>query len=279
MNASPWPRAAWRVLRIAAHIAHGLVLVAMRLPRLAGPERDRVVQRWSAKALAILGVSARSHGPAEPRGLLVANHVSWLDVLLLLATVPQARFVAKSEVAGWPLIGRLVAGAGTLFIARGDARALRLAVDEMAARLSEGGLVAVFPEGTTSDGHGVLAFRPGPLEAAVLAGVPVLPVALRYASAAASPAPEPVYAGSTSFARSLWRIAAARGLDAQLQWLPPLDVRGAARRTLAGSARSAIAAALHAMHASSRCAPPAFAAARMRRMGAGAAPAGATADE
>jgi 1-acyl-sn-glycerol-3-phosphate acyltransferase len=241
-------RALWRLARITLRIAAGLVLVTWHLPRLAPAGRDRVVQRWCKGVLQTLGVRAHLHGGPPAPGLLVANHVSWLDVIALLASVPHARFVCKSEVASWPLIGRLVAGAGTIFIRRGDARALRATVDEIAATLAGGGVVALFPEGTTSDGCDLLPFRAGPFEAAVRAGAPVLPLALRYHGPAASPAPDPVYVGDTTFAASLWRVAAAPGLAVELRLLPGQARQGLERRDLAQAAWRSIRSALAAMN-------------------------------
>jgi 1-acyl-sn-glycerol-3-phosphate acyltransferase len=227
-------------LRIAA----GLVLVTWQIPRLAPAGRDRVVQRWCTGVLQTLGARAHLHGGPPAPGLLVANHVSWLDVIALLASVPHARFVCKSEVASWPLIGRLVAGTGTIFIRRGDARALCATVDEIATTLAGGGLVVVFPEGTTSDGCDVLPFRAGPFEAAVSTGAPVLPLALRYHG----PAPDPVYAGDTTFAASLWRVAAAPDLTLELCLLPAQVSQGLERRDLAQAAWRSIRSALAAMN-------------------------------
>jgi 1-acyl-sn-glycerol-3-phosphate acyltransferase len=177
--------------------------------------------------------------------MLVANHVSWLDVMVLHALCPQARFVAKSEVQRWPLIGRLVAGAQTFFVERQRPQQARQAVAAITGALRTGATVVVFPEGTTSNGHSVLPFRSSLLQAALAGGTVVRPVALRYADAHERPSRGVPYIENDTLLGSLWRTARAEQLMAEVRVLPALAGADAAdRRVLAAALRDAVRAAL-----------------------------------
>ena len=241
-------RAAWRLARVAVHMLHGFV-VQRRFARMDAAQREARIRWWAAGLLRALdiGFEERGHPPPPGPRLLVANHVSWLDVAALHASCPRARFVAKREVHGWPLVGRMAADAGTLFIERARRRdALRI-VHQLAEVLHEGGTVAVFPEGTTSDGRAVLPFHANMLQAALAASAPLQPVALRYADANGAPSAAVEYVGDTTLGQSLWRIACAEGLCVRLQWLAPhAGADGGDRQALALRLRADIAAALDA---------------------------------
>lgn len=234
-----------RMARVGWLIGHGVLVVAAVFPRLDAPRRHARIGLWARAVLAALGVDLRLQGHVGPGAqLLVANHVSWLDVVVLLALVPQARFVSKAEVRRWPLVGRLAAGAGTFFLQRERPRQAAAAVEAITATLAAGGNVAFFPEGTTSDGHDVLPFRASLLQAAHAAGVPVQPLALRYADARHRVSPSVPYVDDDSFVGSLWRAARADSLVAQVRALEAHDPCGRHRRTLAVELRAAIRAAL-----------------------------------
>src|SRR5687767_5398099 len=193
-----------------------------RAPRLA------ITQAWSRVLLAVLGVRLDLEGEIHPRpALLVANHVSWLDVLAISALRPSV-FVCKSEIAAWPALGWLLGRADTIFMRRDSAVAASQAVVVASQQLRAGWSVAVFPEGTSTQGDEVLPIAAALFQAAVDAGAPVQALALNYSSRAA------VYAGDTSFGESLLAIAAAGGLCVSLSVLPALaavaDRRHAALR-------------------------------------------------
>src|SRR6185295_16037591 len=138
---------------------------------------------WNARLLRLLGIALHSSGtPRQGATLIVANHVSWLDILAINAVHP-CRFVSKADVRHWPLIGWLVACGGTLFIERERKRDALRVVHQVADALRQGQTLAVFPEGTTSDGHGLLPFHANLLQAAVATSTPVQPVALRFSDA------------------------------------------------------------------------------------------------
>jgi 1-acyl-sn-glycerol-3-phosphate acyltransferase len=230
----------------AAHIVQGALLCACVFPLLSPRQRMHRVGGWCARMLRLLGVSLQSEG--VPRGgatLVVANHVSWLDILALNAVQP-ARFVSKADVRRWPLMGWLVACSGTLFIERARRRDALRVVHQMAEALKAGHTVAVFPEGTTSDGHGLLPFHANLLQAAIAAATPVQPVALRFSDRANGVSPAAAFVGDTHLLRSLWAVVTARGLRVQLVWLTPEAASHADRRALAERVRGRIGDALNA---------------------------------
>jgi 1-acyl-sn-glycerol-3-phosphate acyltransferase len=238
--------AVWRLLRSVLHVLHGMAVMT-RFPALDAAGRQQRIQWWSAKLLRTMGLRLEASGTPRPGAtLIVANHVSWLDIAAIHAVAPQARFVSKADVLHWPLIGWLVKGAGTIFIERERKRDALRVVHQMAAALMDGDTVAVFPEGTTTDGRALLPFHANLLHAAVTTGTPVQPVALRYADAAWMISPAAEYIGDTSLAQSLWRIASARGLVVHVDVLPAQGSRHADRRALAQLLREQIEAALAA---------------------------------
>ncbi|WP_373296324.1 MULTISPECIES: lysophospholipid acyltransferase family protein [Streptomyces] len=233
--------AAAAVLLVAGIVALALLTPAGRLPQSA---RDRAVRAWCRALVRALGVRVRTTGaaPRPPGGLLlVANHVSWLDVPLLAAVRP-ARMLAKTEVRHWPVAGPLAARAGTLFIDRDRLRALPGTVARIADVLRAGGAVTVFPEGSTWCGRARGRFRRAAFQAALDASVPVQPVRLRYRLAGhAGVSTAPAFVGDDTLLASLWRVASARRLTAEVRVLPVLR-HGTApdRRTLARLAEEAV---------------------------------------
>jgi 1-acyl-sn-glycerol-3-phosphate acyltransferase len=237
--------ATWRLLRLAPHVLHGLWIVKRRFDLLPAAERHQLIQWWSAKTLRILGIELKVQGTALATGhLLVANHVSWLDIAGVHAVLPQARFVSKADVKHWPLVGALVEGVGTLFIERTSKRDALRVVHQTAAALQAGDCVAVFPEGTTGAGPELLPFHANLLQAAVSTGAPVLPVVLRWYGPGERFSTAARFIGDTTLAQSLWAIASARGLGIDVQVLPSVATEGQDRRTLGESLRDLIGARL-----------------------------------
>ena len=241
-------RACWRLLRAVVHGLHGLVVVLLRFPRLDAAGRHARIAWWSAKMFAVMGIRLQVQGGFRPGAkLIVANHISWLDIMAVHAVCPQARFVSKADVQGWPVVGRLVGAAGTLYIVREKARDALRVVHQMADALAAGDTVAVFPEGTTSLGHDLLPFHANLLQAAIATQVPVQPLALRYADEWHAVSPAADYTGDISLARSLWLLAGAQGLTVRVDVLSAEGVRHADRRALAAHLRQEIAGALERM--------------------------------
>jgi 1-acyl-sn-glycerol-3-phosphate acyltransferase len=238
-------RGAWRLLRAVLHGLHGLLVVLMLFPMLSRKGRRERVRWWSAKMLRLLGLGLEVQGTFKPGGkMIVANHLSWLDILVVHAVCPEARFVSKAEVRHWPLVGRLVGAAETLYIERERKRDAMRVVHQCAEALRAGDTVAVFPEGTTGPGDALLPFHANLLQAAIAVGAPVQPVALRYADRQHAVSPSALWVGETTLAQTLWRLATADGLVA---WLAVLSARGSAhadRRALSDALRIDIESAL-----------------------------------
>ncbi|HVK31277.1 MAG TPA: lysophospholipid acyltransferase family protein [Burkholderiaceae bacterium] len=238
-------RAAWRLARVLVHGLHGLAIVLARFPSLDARARQARIQWWSAKLLRVMGLALHTRGTPRPGAkLLVANHVSWLDIAAIHAVIPEARFVSKSDVGHWPLVGRLVAGAGTLFIEREKKRDALRVVHQMAEALKAGDTVAVFPEGTTGDGRVLLPFHANLLQAAIATATPVQPVVLRFFDATHAVSPVVEFLGDTTMVQSLWRIVAARGLAVEVRVLSAEGTAHADRRALAEHLRETIGKAL-----------------------------------
>lgn len=204
--------------------------------------RLRLKRWWSKALLDILGIRlAADLRHALPGSLLVANHVSWLDIFVINAVLPSA-FVSKEEVRHWPLIGWLAAANDTVFLRRGSRGHARLINREIADLLAAGKHVAVFPEGTTTDGTHLLHFHAALLQPALAAGRPVVPVALSYWEPDGSRSLAPRYDGNISLGQCLRAILSRRRLVARLTAMPALGQNGEDRRQVAAAARAAICA-------------------------------------
>ena len=237
-------RAAWRIVACLAHVLRGVLICAFIFPFLSPARRVARVGPWCAAMLRVLGIRVVVHGEVHAAPVMVvANHVSWIDILAINAA-HTARFVSKADIRRWPVIGWLTACGGTLFIERERKRDAMRVVHQVAQALQEGHVIAVFPEGTTSDGHGVLPFHANLLQAAITTGTPVQPVALRYADATHAVSPAAAYIGDTSLMQSLWWVVMAEGLTAQVTVLPAHYSAQAQRRELSEAVRAGIVGAL-----------------------------------
>ncbi|MFJ3642864.1 lysophospholipid acyltransferase family protein [Streptomyces sp. NPDC090108] len=235
------PRAVLRVAAVTALLLVGITLcpLARGSARRGGRIPAQWVARWSRRVVRAAGVGTRITGAPAPDGglLIVANHVSWLDIALLAAVRP-ARMLAKAEIGRWPVAGALAARGGTLFIERDRPRALPAAVAAVARALRSGAAVAAFPEGSTWCGRAHGPFHRAVFQAALDAGVPVLPVRLRYRQHGAGPSTAAAFVGEDTLAASLWRVARTRGLVAEVDVLPVIPVGAHPdRRSLARAAR------------------------------------------
>jgi 1-acyl-sn-glycerol-3-phosphate acyltransferase len=222
------------------------VVARFQAPRLSPAARGRLASTIARRTLAGLGIAVRVRGRRDAaRGpcLLVANHVSWLDVQVLNA-LWDARFVAKSEMRRWPVVGGIAQAFGAFFLRRGHFRDAARVKDAVAETLVARQTVAVFPEATTSDGSSVLRFRHAFFQAALDAGVPVQPVALRYRRADGVPTQAASFVGDMTFLASLRNVLAERTLVVDVAIGAPLAPFGRDRRELAAAARERIATAL-----------------------------------
>ena len=234
-------RASWRALRLLLHLLHGVAVLALGFALLDEAARQQRVRWWSAKLLRLAGLQLRVSGTPRPGAtLLLANHVSWLDVAAIHAAAPHARFVAKAELRRWPVVGWMSRAAGTLFIERERKRDALRVVHQLAQALRDGHSVVVFPEGTTGDGATLLPFHANLLQAAVATGTPVQPVVLRYSDAAHRFSPAVQYLGATTLVQSARRVLSAQDLCVHVELLAPQGARHADRRALAALVREQI---------------------------------------
>jgi 1-acyl-sn-glycerol-3-phosphate acyltransferase len=237
-------RGLWRLAHCCVHLAAGMLRCAFIFPFVGPATRMQQVGAWCAKMARVLGMHIESAGISHDGPvLLVANHMSWLDILAINAVHP-ARFVSKADVRAWPLLGWLVANGGTLFIERERKRDALRVVHQIADSLKQGHTIAMFPEGTTGDGTTLLPFHANLLQAAVSTGTPLQPIALRYIDADSQPSRAVVWIGDTTLVTSLWQVATAHRMRAFVTQLPALSTHERERRELAEAVRSQIAGAL-----------------------------------
>ncbi len=236
-----------RFLRILAHLASGALTVLFLFPHLNAEERGRRVTAWAGRLTRLAGVRVVLKGrPPLVRGqgaLIVANHVSWLDIYVLHSLL-FTRFIAKAEVRQWPLIGWLAQMTGTLFLERTKKSDAARMNQEMAEHLRSGECLALFPEGTTTDGSEVKAFYPSLFNPALAAGAQVWPVLIRYLDMGGEPTLAAAYHDHTTLLQSVMRVLRSSGIQAEVSFLPPISASGGHRRELALAAETAIRDAL-----------------------------------
>lgn len=232
----------WRLLRVLGHILAGLWIVAMRLPRLPQAQQNALVQVWAVQLLGHLGITldVRGQPPVAGPVLLVANHISWLDIPVMHAA-RHCRFVSKSDVQDWPLVGTLATAAGTLYIERSSRRDASRMVGLMEAALRDNEVLAVFPEGTTGDGRLLLPFHANLLQAAVSADALAQPVGLRFVDQASGQASHaPSYMGDETLMGSIWRTVCAPPLVAVVHYGQPERAQGRERRAWIAQLRQTV---------------------------------------
>lgn len=207
----------WFYFALIAHVGLGL-MICLFIYGCLGQVKRLAIERWFAKRLLrILKIELKVVGAVKPKWvqnekafLFVSNHISWLDVFAFNAIGP-VRFIAKSEIAKWPLIGGLARRTGTLFIERGSRHAVKYVVNEAAKRLESGEPLVVFPEGTTTKGDYVLPFHSNLLHSAVLANTHVVPVNIQYLDQNNQKTSLPAYVGEQSLLDNLKLLMANRG--------------------------------------------------------------------
>jgi len=230
-----------RMALLLVHVLAGLAIAALVFPWLAQAGRNRIIRGWSRLLLAICGARLRLAGlplpPAiartgiEPgsRGrMLLANHISWIDPFALNASVPS-RFVAKAEIRAWPLLGALVTRVGALYIERGRRHAVASMNHRVRDRLRDGETVAVFAEGTTTDGRSLLPLHSNLVAPALEVGAECWPVALRYTEDGA-PSTAAAFIGEMSIVTSKWNVLLARRLQIEVAFLEPVPTLGELNR-------------------------------------------------
>ena len=237
-----------RLARLVLHLIAGCTRVAGLFPFYDQRRRDAAIVRWARQLLAILHVRVEVRGgvPDNARAgcIIAANHVSWLDIYVLQSLRP-VRFVAKSEIRDWPIIGWLCARAGTLFIERGrrhhTAEINRVMRDVALA----GGTVGLFPEGTTSLGDQLKKFHSALFQAVVDSDVLLMPAAILYTDEVGRRSEVAAYVDDMSLGQSLMQIVAAPEIYVMLHFAPPISAAGKTRRELTLEAEDAIASLLY----------------------------------
>lgn len=246
-----WLKFGWRIVRLGCQLLWGLLLSVTAFARGDALRRHAIIRSWSRELLHRAGVEVRAIGfpaDADRPVTLVANHVSWADIFAL-NTQHACHFIAKSELRGWPVAGRLLANVGTIFINRSerkDTHRLKRVVHDL---LAAGETVAVFPEGTTSTGRDVLKFHASLLAPIVAAEGEVWVVAVRYfcrsggaGSAAEARTDAAAYVGDMSLIKSLRAIARAAPVIAELRFVEAINCTGKTRREVAERAEAVIRA-------------------------------------
>ena len=237
-------RASWLLLRGGAHLLGGWWTIRTRFAKLTQAQREAEVQRWARNFLRVwrIDLDVRGAPPKDGPLLLVVNHISWLDILVLHAA-GFCRFVSKADIKDWPVIGMMATHAGTLYIARDSRRDALRVVHHMRDALLRGEVVAVFPEGTTSDGLTLLPFHANLIQAAISAESPVLPVALEFIdSRSGQMSTAPMYIGEQTLIESVWRTLTTPGLRAVVSYGEPQSPAGRERREWAAELRESVAA-------------------------------------
>lgn len=235
----------FNLARVGLHLLYGAAQVALLFPWLGPLRRNACKRRWSAQLLDMLGIRiATDLAPEElAGGLLVCNHISFIDIFVINALLPSA-FVSKDDVAGWPLIGWLSRRNGTVFIARGSRHAAHRTQAHMVELLRSGERLAIFPEGTSTVGVEVLPFHAALLQSAIDAETAVYALALSYRDSEGRHSSAPAYVEGVDVLSCLRRIAGSGGLTANLTLAARYRAPHSDRRQLAHRSRQAIAASL-----------------------------------
>lgn len=239
----PTVRRLRRALLVALHLLVGIGVAMLLRPQRDGTVSCRPLAIWSWVLCRIMGVKVVVNGqPHAGAVLFVANHLSWLDIYCIASVCPT-HFLAKREVADWPLVGWLARRAGTAFIRRGGDNGAGEAAEQLIWRLRNGGRILVFPEGTSTTGETVRRFYPRLFQAALHARCPVQSIALRYPHRDGTH-PHIPFVGDAALLPHLWRLLGERRIVAELWFNKPLPAAAQTRDGLADQAYAQVCAAL-----------------------------------
>lgn len=227
-----------RALRRAASLGLALLLCSayacsLYFGRRTAVRRARWMHRSARLVVRIFGITLHIQGEPPASGLVVANHLSYLDILVFAAAMPCC-LVSKEEIARWPVFGMLARAGGTIFVDRGNRASAERVVRQMTERMRAEVPVLFFPEGTSTDGSHVLRFRPRLFTPAVEADLPVTAAAVRYTAENDVPERDLCWFGDAVFVSHLWQTLAGPDFTAEIQFALPQtysDVRSAATHT------------------------------------------------
>lgn len=232
-----------RGARLVGKLIEGLFLVGAVMPTVRPHDRDEIIEQWCREVLEALSIRLVFQGERPPEKvssvLFVANHVSWMDILVINAC-RRAHFVAKAEVRQWPLVGWMAARTGTLFLKRTSLHELARATREVTASLRHGRCVALFPEGTTTDGTSVRTFHSGLFESAIHAEALIWPVAIQYRRHDGRHDADIAFVGDQTLVASIRAVLARPMTQARLSFAAPINSSTGKRRELTAWSRQAI---------------------------------------
>jgi 1-acyl-sn-glycerol-3-phosphate acyltransferase len=241
-----------KFMRCVAHLLHGIWTIQRHFASCTVQQKQEHIFAWAQAFLRIIDVELRITGNVVTHGplLVVANHISWLDILVMLAVQP-VRFVSKREIKTWPLIGWLATNVGTLYIERASRRDAMRVVHQIAAALTvtddvQPSIIAIFPEGTTSDGSKVLPFHGNLIQSALSADAPVQPVTLRFLNVdTGTISLTPAYIDDDNLLSSVWRLLSSAPVQAHVHFAAPERSQGLDRRAWAADLQRRVADGLN----------------------------------
>jgi 1-acyl-sn-glycerol-3-phosphate acyltransferase len=244
-----------KYLRLIHAFGSAFWILWIKFPKLNREQKLQSIQQWSQDTLDVLGIRVVHDTPlrkiknADVPLLLVANHVSWVDALIIQSIQPSI-FVAKAEVKSWPIVGSIATGCGVVFVNRGSPSSARRMVDDLSSALHHGYCVAGFPEGTSSEGSSVRLFHANLFEAAINHQVEVLPMAIRYINPhTGALCIRAAFIGDIGFVASLHQIMTATGIHAKVHVGERLSPTGHSRRTLAQLSQRSVSQQLELLSA------------------------------
>jgi len=233
------------VLRIIGQVFKGCFILLLIFPWFKAEQRHQSIRKWCQQLLGIFNMRLSVIGAErleDTHYLMAANHISWIDIHVINAFKPHF-FVAKSEVASWPIFGWMAKQLGTLFIERGKSNSIRNMVQTIAGQLSQKA-ICIFPEGTSTDGKQVAPFKSNLFEAAITAEAPVYALAIQYFDVGTGhKTTAPAFIGDMGLLDSIWNLVCSPPICAQIsisEKLPALKDR----KALAELSQSLIAAQL-----------------------------------
>jgi len=220
------------ILWIIVHVLKGCFILLLVFPWLKVGQRHQSIRKWCIQVLSVFKMRLSVIGAEQLEDahyLMAANHISWIDIHVINSFKPHY-FVAKSEVASWPVFGWMAKQLGTLFIERGKSNSIRNMVQEVAGQLKQKA-ICIFPEGTSTDGQQVAPFKSNLFEAAIMANAPVYTLAIQYFDVQTRhKTAAPAFIGEMGLLDSIWNLICSPPICAQIsisEKLPPLQERKA----------------------------------------------------
>lgn len=235
----------YKLFLITLLFINGLIIAAGIFPavsflysaRVAKTKRNALKTRWLRWFSAIVNLHITTEGALpERRAILVSNHISWLDIIVIGQYLP-VYFVAKSDISSWPVIGYLARQGGTIFIRRGNKQHIKTTAEKMVWLLKQNSHIVAFPEGTTTKGDEVLSFHSSLFQPALLTKSAIQPVALQYQGEAKEHAP---FVGDDGFVPHLVKMLTLDKIEVRLSFLPAINSSGKNRQAVSLEARNLI---------------------------------------